>query len=230
MIRRTFLPALREVRLGLAAVALATGSGCVYVSPRGLPSGWAAPQPSGPAQINGRFTGDQAALRQSATIFFAHSELYARSALLMGGALLQAVDFWPTEISFRCDDSFVTVVATGLDPAHRLERRLPIQWSDGAMVIRLQPRGSEGGIPYAASIEYRISRDTDGRLVFRERRSSVSLISMIPAASYETRWWRLSPTGAEPAKSSVTPSSALPKSPASPAPQTSPPPDPFVVY
>lgn len=225
MVRFVWQPSRWWVRLGVAGVALTAFNGCVYVSPRGLPSGWAAPQPSGPAQINGRFTGDQAALRQSATIFFAHSELYARSALLMDGTLLQAVDFWPTELSFRCDDSFVTVVATGLDPAHRLERRLPIQWHEGAMVIRSHPTGSEGGIPYAASIEYCISRDADGRLVFRERRSSVGLITIIPAASYETRWWRLSPTGAEPAESSVPPSLASPKSPLSPAPRTSPPPD-----
>lgn len=225
MIRRTFLPALREVRLGLAAVALTAFSGCVYVSPRGLPSGWAAPQPSGPAQINGRFIGDQAALRQSATIFFAHSELYARSALLMEGTLLQAVDFWPTELSFCCDDSFVTVVATGLDPAHRLERRLPIQWSGGAMVIHRHRNLSEGLGPGAYFDEWRISRDADGQLVFRQRRSSVGLISIIPAASYETRWWRLSPTGAEPAESSVPPSLTSPKSPLSPAPRTSPPPD-----
>lgn len=193
MHRCAWPPVFRAGRLWVAGAALATFCGCVYVSPRGLPSGWAAPQPSGPAQISGRFTGDRAALSQSATIFFEHSELYARSALVIDGTLLKVVDFWPTELSFRCDDSFVTVVATGLEPAQRLERRLPIQWHEGAMVVRSHPNGSEGGIPYAASIEYRISRDADGRLVFRERRSSVGLITIIPAASYETRWWRLAP-------------------------------------
>jgi len=193
MHRCAWQPVLLAGRLSTAGVALAAFCGCVYISPRSLPSGWAAPQPSGPAQISGRFTGDRAALSQSATIFFEPSEIYVRSDLRVNGVLAGGLDFWPTELSFHCDESFVTVVATGLDPTRQLEKRLPVQWEGGAMVIRSHPNGSEGGIPYAASIEYRISRDADGRLVFRERRSSVGLITIIPAASYETRWWRLAP-------------------------------------